>query len=105
LSPQLTRPGGKAYLTHNDGVPKEQYTKAVSVINVKNDKVIKTIELPELPRDIAYSEATGMIYIACVKGTICIFDPATDILAGTIKSEAIQARSGSWGFGRIKIAE
>jgi DNA-binding beta-propeller fold protein YncE len=97
--------GEKAYLTHNDGVCKDQRVKSISVINVKDDTVLKTIELPGLPRDIAYSEATGMIYIACVKGMICIFDPATDTLAGTITSEAIQARPDSWGFGRIKIAE
>ena len=97
--------GEKAYLTHNDGVPKEKRVKSISVIDINSDAVIKTIELPELPRDIAYSEATGMLYIACTKGTICVFDPATDTLAGTIKSEAIQARPDTWGFGKIEIAK
>ena len=97
--------GEKAYLTHNDGTPKDERVKLISVIDINSDEVIKTIELPELPRGIAYSQATGNIYVTCTRGTICVIDPSTDTLINTIKCEDIRARPDTWGFSTIEVAK
>jgi len=97
--------GEKAYLTHNDGTPKDERVKLISVIDIKSDEVKKTIELPELPRGIAYSQATGYIYVTCTKGTICVIDPSTDALIKTIKCGDIRARPDTWGFSTIEVTK
>lgn len=74
----------------------------VSVVDVNTDQVIKTIEVSPGPQHMAYSEATGKLYVACVNGRISVIDVATDEVVDTIACD--DPRAAGWGFNRIKVA-
>lgn len=97
--------GQKAYVTQFSGVPTldPENQGTISVIDVNTDQVLKTLTVCTGPQHIAYSESTGKIYVACVKGKISVIDPSTDTVIKTIVCEGDIAEG--WGFHRIKVAK
>jgi hypothetical protein len=74
----------------------------VSVVDANTDQVIKTLDVSPGPQHMAYSEATGKLYVACVDGKITIIDVATNEVTGTIVCD--DSRASGWGFIKIKVA-
>jgi len=74
----------------------------VSVVDANTDQVIKTLDMSPGPQHMAYSEATGKLYVACVDGRITVIDPTTDEVTGTIVCD--DPRASGWGFIKIKVA-
>ena len=102
----MVRVGQKVYVASFLGsTPKgalEVGKGVVSVVDTNKDQVIKTLDVSPGPQHMAYSEATGKLYVACVEGKITVIDPDTDQVTGTIACD--DPRASGWGFIKIKVA-
>ena len=95
----------KAYVIHysSGSLEAAEDERTVSVINIDTDEVVKTFEVAPGPTDIAYSQATGKLYVSHVRGKISVIDPQTDEMVSTFRCD--DDRITTWGFLAIGVAE
>jgi YVTN family beta-propeller protein len=80
----VTKDGSRAYIS--DYGPKEAPGKTLTVVDLKTQKVVKTIDLGELRRPHGLAEADGKIYFTAeVSQSVARYDPATDKVDWTAK--------------------
>ncbi len=92
--------GEKAYMTHSrDSKPLELRT--LTIIDTTTDKVIKTLTVCPGPQDMAYSEATGELYVASALPAVSAIDLNRGEVIKTFLCD--DERLTGWGFLRIKV--